>query len=334
MTQRPASPPAPRAAWAADEHWAQVPPGWGWTEVAGVATDSRDRVLVFNRGPHPLMIFNRDGSFADSWGEGLFMRAHGITIAADDSVWCVDDLGHTVRKFSPKGELLLTLGTPGRPSDTGATSIDFRTIQHPGPPFHFPTNVALAPNGDVFIADGYGNARIHRFAADGRLLHSWGEPGAGAGQFRVPHGIALCPQGRVCVADRENGRLQFFSQDGAFLEEWSDHARPCQVHFDGDGQIWVAELGYRAGMWPGTQAPSPDATGGRVSLFSASGTLLHRWGGGDHPTAPGDFFAPHDLCSDSHGDMYVAEVVMSAGGNRGLVPPHCHSLQKFTKVPR
>jgi hypothetical protein len=85
-------------------------------------------------------------------------------------------------------------------------------------------------------------------------------------------------------------------------------------------------------MWPGTTAPSPDATGGRVSIFSPAGELLARWGGGDNPTAPGDFFAPHDICIDSRGDVYVAEVVMSAGGNRGLVPPTCHSLQKFTRL--
>jgi hypothetical protein len=109
-------------------------------------------------------------------------------------------------------------------------------------------------------------------------------------------------------------------------------ARPCQVTFDNEGNLFVAELGYRAGMWPGTSAPSPDATGGRVSVLNSRGTVLARWGGGREPTAPGDFFAPHDLCIDSRGDVYVAEVVMSAGGNRGLVSPDCHTLQKFSRV--
>jgi hypothetical protein len=95
--------------------------------------------------------------------------------------------------------------------------------------------------------------------------------------------------------------------------------------------MFVAELGYRAGMWPGTFPPTPDATGGRVSVFSPKGELFARWGGGENPTAPGDFFAPHDICIDSRGDVYVAEVVWSAGGNRGVVPPDCHALQKFVQ---
>src|SRR5436190_1412565 len=145
------------AGYEADDHWAQVPSGWNWVEVTAVAIDSRDRVFVFNRGEHPVMIFNRDGTFATSWGEGVFARPHGITIGPDDSVYCTDDLDHTVRKFTPDGKLLMTLGTSGRPSNTGATSIDYRTIEHAGPPFYFPTNVALSASGEIFVSDGYGN---------------------------------------------------------------------------------------------------------------------------------------------------------------------------------
>ncbi|MCE9530823.1 MAG: peptidyl-alpha-hydroxyglycine alpha-amidating lyase family protein [Planctomycetes bacterium] len=309
--------------------WARRPAGYTWSEVAGVATDSRDRVYVFNRGDHPVMIFDRDGTFLSSWGEGVFTRAHGITIGPDDAVYCTDDLGHTVRKFTPDGRLLMTLGVSGQPSDTGATSIDYRTIRHAGLPFNYPTNVALSGDGDLYIADGYGNARVHKFSAAGKLLFSWGEPGDGPGQFHVPHGIAIDRHGTVFVADRENSRVQLFSPAGKFLDHWTDIARPCQVAFDAAGNLVVAELGYHAGMWPGTSAPSPNATGGRISIFSANGKLLARWGGGQNPTAPGDFFAPHDVCIDSHGDLYVAEVVWSAGGNRGLVAADCHALQKF-----
>ena len=156
-----------------------------------MATDSRDRVFVFNRGEIPVIIFDRDGRFQCSWGEGLFARPHGITIGPDDAVYITDDLDHTVKKFTPDGTLLLTFGKSGGPSDTGATSQDFRTIRRAGPPFHYPTNVALAADGSLYIADGYGNARVHKFSADGRHLSSWGEPGAGPGQFRVPHGIAV-----------------------------------------------------------------------------------------------------------------------------------------------
>jgi DNA-binding beta-propeller fold protein YncE len=322
--------PSPRLLrYDANDHWAKRPAEFSWLEVSAVATDSSDRVFVFNRGEHPVMVFDREGTFLDSWGEGVFARAHGITIGPDDSVYCTDDLDHTVRKFSPDGQLLLTLGTSGRPSNTGATSMDFRTICSSGPPFHYPTNVALSPDGEIYVADGYGNACIHKFSAEGRLLFSWGTPGEGQGQFRIPHGIAVDRHGDVFVADRENSRIQVFSASGEFLREWSEIARPCQVAFDEAGKLFVAELGYRAGMWPGTSPPSSNATGGRVSVFDPAGSLLARWGGGEEPTSPGDFFAPHDVCIDSHGDLYVAEVVMSAGGNRGLVSPDCHTLQKF-----
>jgi DNA-binding beta-propeller fold protein YncE len=311
--------------------WEKLPPGWNFVEVAGAATDSQGRVYVFNRGEHPVIVFDRDGNFLTSWGENQFQRAHGITIGPDDAVYCTDDLDHTVRKFTPAGDLLLTLGTSGRPSETGIDGIDYRTIRRAGPPFHRPTNVALAGDGSLYVTDGYGNARVHKFAADGRLLFSWGEPGSGPGQFHLPHGIALDSEGQVFVADRENSRIKIFSPEGHFLAQWTDVARPMQVFIDPQDNVFVAEVGWRAGMFPWANAPGPRATGGRLSIFNRQGQLQARWGGGDCPEAPGDFFAPHDLWIDSHGDIYVGEVVMSAGGNRGLVSPSCHVLQKFVR---
>src|SRR5262245_6161190 len=113
----------------ADDEWHKLPAGITWPEVAGVATDSKDSVFVFNRGEHPVIVFDRDGKFLTSWGEGVFARPHGITIGPDDSVYCTDDVGHVMRKFTPEGRLLMTLGTRDKPSATGATSIDFRTVK-------------------------------------------------------------------------------------------------------------------------------------------------------------------------------------------------------------
>jgi hypothetical protein len=325
------SQPCASSGYEADDNWAKLPAGWSFVEATAVGVDSKDRVYVFNRGEHPLIVLDRDGKVLASWGEGLFVRPHGITITPDDSLVLTDDSGHAVYRYSPDGTLLMTLGVPGKPSDTGATSIDFRTIKRSAGPFYYPTNVALAENGDLYISDGYGNARVHHFTSGGKLLHSWGEPGRGPGQFHVPHGIAVDRDGIVYVADRENSRIQLFSPDGKYLREWTNLARPAQLFIQGD-RFYVAELGYRAGMWPGTQPPTPDATGGRVSILDRSGKVLSGWGGGDNPCACGDFFAPHDIAVDSHGDIYVAEVTMSAGGNRGLVPPDCHSLQKFRSI--
>jgi DNA-binding beta-propeller fold protein YncE len=164
------------------------------------------------------------------------------------------------------------------------------------------------------------------------LLHSWGTPGPGPGEFHLPHGIAIDSRGTVYVADRENSRVQLFGSDGAFVSEWTGIARPCQVFIDARDNVFVAEVGYRAGMWPGAEPPCANPPGGRVSVFNTRGELQSRWGGGENPCAPGDFYAPHDVCADSRGDLYVGEVIMSAGGYRGLISPDCHALQKFVRV--
>lgn len=308
--------------------WHQMPAGWTLTEAVGVAVDSRDRVFVFDRGPHPVLIFDREGNFIDAWGEDQFVRPHGIWIAPDDTLYLTDDLDHTIGHYTPDGKLLRTLGTSGQASETGVVNCDYRTIQRGGPPFNQPTNLTLAPSGEMFVTDGYGNARVHKFSADGELLLSWGQPGTGPGQFNLPHGIAIDSRGRVFVADRENSRLQIFSPEGEYLDEWREIARPCQIFFDADDRAYVAEVGYHAG----TPDPRPDETGGRLSIFDNDGNLLERWGGGKDPYQPGDFIAPHDIWVDSHGDIYLGEVTDSAGVQRGMVGADCPSLRKFSKV--
>ena len=317
--------------YAANASWAQLPEGWSFTEVVGVATDSRDRVFVFSRSEHPVTIFGRDGQFVDSWGEGEFVRPHGLHIGPDDSVYCCDDQDHTVRKYTADGKLLMKLGVSGQASDTGATTTDYRDIKRVGPPFNQPTNLALSPDGEMYITDGYGNARVHKFSADGQLLYSWGEPGDGPGQFHLPHGIAVDPKGTVYVADRENSRIQLFSPEGEYITEWKDMLRPGNICVGSDDQFYVAEMGWRAGLYPGMKPPTPDPIGGRLSIFNGKGELLERWGGGDNPCSEGDFLAPHDVSADSHGDLYVGEVVFAAGVRHGLVPPDCKCLQKFVR---
>ncbi len=311
-----------------DPAWPQMPEGWSFLEVAGVATDSQDRVYVFNRGEHPVMVFQADGKFLSSWGEGEFVRPHGIWIGPDDAVYLTDDLGHTVTKYTVAGEPLMTLGTRGVPSDTGVENFDYRTIKQAAGPFHYPTNLVLNSQGEMYISDGYGNARVHKFSPKGSLLFSWGELGDGPGQFHLPHGIAVDSIGRVFVADRENDRLQVFSPDGEFLEAWTSVVRPCQVFIDARDNVFVAEVGRRVGLFPWMTADL-SVTGGRVSVFNIDGELQATWGGGEHPAEPGDFYAPHDICVDSRGSVYVGEVTWSAGGNKGLAPQDCPTLQKF-----
>ena len=315
----------------ANASWAQLPEGWSFGDVVAVATDSQDRVFVFSRSDHPVTIFERDGQFVGSWGEGQFVRPHGLHIAPDDSVYCCDDEDHTVRKYTADGKLLMKLGVSGQASDTGATSSDYREIKHAGPPFNQPTDLALSPDGEMYISDGYGNARVHKFSAAGELLFSWGEPGDGPGQFHLPHGIAIDQEGTVYVADRENSRVQLFSPEGKYITEWKDIQRPGNIYVGSDDQFYVTEMGWRGGLFPGMKPPMSVPIGGRLNIFNGKGELLERWGGGDNPCSEGDFFAPHDVGADSHGDLYVGEVVVTAGFRLGLVPADCKSLQKFVR---
>ena len=312
--------------------WGEPPAGLDYLDVVGVVTDNADRAFVFNRSPQPIIIFDRDGNHLDSWGaDEKFVRPHGIWISPEQELFLTDDMDHTVRKYTLDGKRLSTLGASGRTSDTGMEGFDFRTIRRGAGPFNHPTNLAAGSDGDLFIADGYGNARIHRFSPTGELLHSWGEPGSGPGQFNVPHGICVDHQGRVIVADRENSRLQWFSRDGEFLDEWLDVARPCEVTVDADDNVFVAELGFRAGMFP-WMTSDPAGAGGRVSIFDSAGALLARWGGGDDPTQPHDFFAPHDIWLDSHGDLYIGEVTTSAAGPDRDRVASLPRMRKFRRV--
>ncbi len=313
------------------QDWEQLPPGYRHLDVCGVATDSRDRVYIITRDEARVIVYEPDGRFLTSWGEGIFTpRTHGITVAPDDSVYCVDDGDHTVRKFTADGKLLMTIGTSGVPSDTGYDGRSLDSILRGGPPFNRPTNLAIAPGGDLYVTDGYGNARVHRFSAKGELIQSWGQPGTDPGHFNLPHGICVSRDGQVFVADRENDRIQIFSPDGEFISQWTDVQRPTAICIDRDGLVYVSELWWRPGMRSYTHGPIVDDLPGRVSVYDERGQVVTRWGSADR-CAPGNFCAPHDLCVDSKGDLYVAEVTYTFAAKAGLVPADCHTFQKFAR---
>jgi DNA-binding beta-propeller fold protein YncE len=324
------------------EAWEQLPAGYLHPDVAAVDVDADGRVYLFCRGDHPVMVYERDGRFIRSWGEGVFtLRAHGITVAPDGAIWCIDDADHTVRKFTTAGELLMTIGTPRRPSDTGYDGVNHGSVKRAAGPFNRPTNLAVAANGDLYVSDGYGNARVHRFSAKGQLIRSWGEPGSGPAQFRLVHAVAVHADGRVFVCDRENDRIQIFSHEGEYLSEWSSVQRPTQIVFDGRGRAIVSELTWRAGMTSFRKGPVAKSLASRVAILDMTGTVLARlgdegpidetWGAAD-PCRPGNFCAPHDLALDPNGDLYVAEVTYTIGVSKNLVPATCHTIQKLKAV--
>ncbi len=313
------------------EGWEQLPEGWSFVEVAGVATDSMDRVYAFNRGAHPMIIFDRDGKFLNAWGEDVFTNAHGIFIGPDDTIYCADNFDHTVRLFKPDGELILTLGEKDKPSDTGFEAWTTPVKKASGP-FNMVTNVALGPEGHMYVADGYGNARVHRFSPNGTLEFSWGSPGSGPSQFKIPHAIAVDRRGTVYVADRENSRIQVFTGDGEFLTEWSHVKRPDDLYIDKDENLFVAELGFKVAHMPNNlgAAIPPHEPPSSVAVLSLDGEIQQRFGG--HGLEPGNFYAPHGIWADSRGDLYVSEVNYSAGGKQGLIPLNGHVLQKFVRL--
>ncbi len=311
------------------EGWEQLPSGYQHRDVAGVAVDLEDRVFLICRGDHPILMYDSKGKFLGSWGEGDFTyRTHGITVGPDNSVYCTDDGNHTIRKFTPNGKLLMTLGTMNTPSDTGYDGKDTRTVSRAAGPFNRPTNIAVGPTGDLYVSDGYGNCRVHQFGTNGELKRSWGTPGQGPGEFFLPHGISVHADGRVFVCDRENDRIQIFSPDGEYLSEWTDTRRPTHLVFDAQGRAYVSELWWQPGQTSGRYGPAGDTRSGRASVYDGEGRVLARWGGPD-PVAAGSFAAPHGLAVDSRRDVYVGEVTWTFAGSRGHVPESCHTFQKF-----
>ena len=310
--------------------WEQLPAGYVHRDVAGVAVDGEDRVYLICRGDHPIIAYDQKGNFIRSWGEGQFTyRTHGITVAPNGTLFCTDDGNHTIRQFTPEGKLLLTLGIMNTPSDTGYDGKDYMTITRPAGPFNRPTNIAVGPRGHLYVSDGYGNCRVHRFSPTGTLERSWGEPGTGPGQFYLPHGIAVHADGRVFVCDRESDRIQIFNPDGEYLAEWTDTQRPTHIVFDAEGRAYVSELWWHPGDISRRHGPTTAAKPARLSVFDPEGRVLARWGTAD-ATAAGSFAAPHGLAVDSRGDIYVSEVTWTFAVSRGRAPADTHTFQKFS----
>ena len=306
--------------------WAKLPPGMEFNaDVAAVGVDKHDNVYAFNRGKHPMCVFDREGNLLRTWGEGIYPRAHGVFMAPDDTIWLTDDADHTVRQCTLEGKILLTIGIPGKPSPYMS-----------GEPFHRCTHTAMSPDGDhLYISDGYGNARIHKFTVSGRWLSAWGEPGTDPGKFNIPHNICCDAEGWVYVADRENHRVQVFDGNGKFETQWVNMHRASGLCMDAHTptpRFYVGEIG--PDMAVNIDMPG---CGPRVSIYTQKGELLARLGHEHAGLATGQFISPHGLAVDSHGDIYVGEVSYTNWGRRVRakgeeIPKGLRSLQKLVKV--
>ena len=215
------------------------PNGESFGLVSRVATDSQDRVYVFQRKDPPVVVFDRAGNYLTAWGSGEVADPHGLKIV-DDVVYTTDRSGSVAKSFTLDGKPLLERGQRGVHSDTGCTGSPWLAL-HAAGPFNHPTEMIAHPNGDIYVTDGYRNARVHRFTHDGRLITSWGTPGKAQGEFHLPHSIAIDPAGKLYVADRANKRIQIFSPDGDFLGKWTGMGGPNDITRGKDGTFVIAE---------------------------------------------------------------------------------------------
>jgi hypothetical protein len=318
--------------------WERPPREVTHWDVADVAVDSRDRVYLLTRRDHRVVIYDRDGSFIKSWGDGFIGRGcHGIAVDAEFNVYVVDWLDHYVTKFSNDGERLFMLGTKGVWSDTGVGpgppiasnyTERLRTLHSAGP-FNGCTSLAIGPNGDLFVSDGYGNARIHHFAPDGALIESWGSPGSGPGQFHNPHGLRIGPDNLMYVSDRENERIQVFTLKFEFVREISVQ-RPGNAMLGRNGRIAACSLDFQRGHESFTRGVIQEVVPPRVTVMDRDGVELFRFGGeGGHPLPDGTLNKPNGIAIDSHGDIYVSQVPSLVANNLNPVRSESPQIVKF-----
>ena len=299
------------------EGWAKLPAGRNPGAIGGVVIDPDGKhvwaVIRCDAGPDKfgyecldsdldaVVKFNLEsGAAVESFGGGMFIWPHGIDVDPDGNVWVTDaanpsripqgERGHRVIKFSPTGEVLMTLGTPGVAGDSP---------QH----FSSPADVVVADDGSIFVADGHyrdGNNRIVKFASDGTFVKTWGKTGYGPGEFHVLHALAIDKRGRLFVADRENNRVQIFDQEGQYLATWTQFGRPSGIYFDGHDNIYVADSesddvqnpGWEMGLRIG------DAKAGWVRYF-----VRFPWGDPRETRGSGAEF----VAADDAGNLYAGE---------------------------
>jgi len=303
------------------KNWAKLPEGISFSTSASLSIDSQDRLFIFLRSAtHPIVVFDREGNLLNSWGEGMFGRAHGIHVGPDGFIYCADMGHHTVYKFTPEGKLLLTLGNKGKPSDTGYAGIVGIKPQHSyyekliiashcfaqkrvAPPFNHPTGVFVTPSGDIYVSDGYGNAQIHKFSPDGKLLYSWGELGDELGQFICPHSVWVDKQERVWVADRVNCRVEIFDSQGKYITHIGELSQPCHAYIDKEETVFI-----------------PEALGLSMAIYTIDGKLLARWHNHELENII-PFTYPHVTAVDSVGDLYLVNAPGAGGG-----------IYKFVKI--
>jgi DNA-binding beta-propeller fold protein YncE len=285
-------------AYVIDPHWPQKPEGAHWAAMPGIAVDAHDNVYLFTRADPPVQVYDASGKFVRSWGDPTLQGAHHVKIDHEGNVWLAVYAAHVVQKYTPEGKLLLTIGT----------------LNHAGcdeTHLNQPTDMAITPAGDIYVADGYGNARVVQFTKEGKFVRAWGDLGSKPGQFSIPHAIAVDSKGRVYVADRNNVRVQVFDRDGKCLEEWRGVLVPWGMCMTRDDELWVC--GSSPMQWRKSDSALGCPPKDQVFMkFNTAGRLLQLWTvpkGIDGLERPGELKWVHAIAVDSQGNLYAGDII-------------------------
>jgi hypothetical protein len=284
-------------------NWPQRPAGTEAAAVPAISLDRTGNVWIYTRANPVVQVYAPDGQFVQSWREeDAGTVPHGLKFDADGNVWLVDCGLHVARKFSTDGKLLLTLGTLG---ELGNDEHHFR----------MPTDITFTPNGDIFVADGYGNSRVVRFDKTGKFIKAWGSLGTAPGQFSCTHAIGSDSKGRLYVADRNNVRIQIFDAEGTLLDTWQNVLVPWGFWISPKDEIWVC------GSSPMPWVNDPKYPGAPLGCppkdqlfmkFNPAGRVLEHWTipkGADGAETPGDLNWVHVIALDAKGDIYAGDII-------------------------
>lgn len=303
----------PAPSYKVDPSWPKKPEEFVWKDMPGIAVDAQDNVWIFTRSTPPVQVYRPDGTFVRAWGGDFIGTAHHIKIGPSGSVWITDIKRHVVRECTPDGKVLRTLGTLDEPGDDESH-------------FDKPTDVAITNEGDIFVADGYGNNRVAHFDKNGKFVKQWGKLGVDPDEFSLPHAITVDARGRLLVADRNNARVQVYSQEGKLVDSWQGVIVPWGFWNAADDTIWVC--GSTPQPWA-IDAKYPLAPLGCppkdqvLMRFDLDGKVQQIWSvpkGEDEHEQPGDLNWVHGMAVDSEGNIYAGDII----GKRA---------QKFVRKP-
>jgi len=237
----------------------KLPAGMNFRGTSGIAFNSKGHIFVIHRGPMSVMEFDPDGTFIRGFGDGLFERAHGLRIDAEDNIWATDVAANLAYKFDPEGRLQMVLGVKGHSGEWHPFG-HLRLL-------HEPNEAVVGPSGDIFVLQGHGKAEslVLKFDRDGNFIKSWGGKGSGPGQLNLPHSLVFDAQGLLYIADRNNARIQVFDADGNYIRESQHPGTPCGLFMGRDQHLWLAH-GHTG------QIMKLDLSGRVVGAISNAGT--------------------------------------------------------------